>query len=142
MDFLGAVKSAIPGGGSITTLPPERWDPVSFTPDRVVGGKKIGKVTSHGIGLNTIHAWSYWTFKRDDDGTVHTVWGVQDLTGQEHVFVANGEHDLTNMGVEKTNGRIAIRAIVQGLSFKVSIELLYDENGKTAVYRMDGRSFP
>ncbi len=129
-------------GGSLEALPPSRWDPVSFTPDRVQPGKKLGKVTAHGVGIKDGGAWSFWTFKRDDDQTVHTVWGIQDVTGKEHIMVAKGEHNHDNMGGEKANGRIAMKPVIQGFSVKTALELLYDEAGKTAIYRFDGRNFP
>ena len=142
MDLFDAVKHLLPNGGILETLPPNRWDPVSFTPDRALPGKKIGKVTGHGVGFKGDVAWSFWTFKRDDDGTVHTVWGTVDIARKEHVSIAEGEHDINSLGVEKVNGRIVIKPIVQLFIFNTSVELLYDEGGKTVVYRFDGRSFP
>ena len=141
MDFLDAIRQHIPGGAGLEALPAGRWDPVSFTPDRAHGGQKIGKVTAHGVGLKDGVGWSYWTFVRNDDQTTHTVWCTQDVTKKENVFVVDGDHNA-DKGAPKPNGRFAIKPLIQGFSVKTAFECLYDEGGKTAAYRFDGKNFP
>ena len=113
MDFFDLIKHAVgPAGGAFESLPPNRWDPVSFTPDRNQPGAKVGTVTAHGVGFANGVAWAYWTYDSTHDNQTHTVWATSTSAGQASVSVADGEHDHANRGNEKSNPRIAIHPIV------------------------------
>jgi hypothetical protein len=144
MDFFDSIRHVIPGGGALESLPPGRWDPVSFTPDRSVAGKKIGKVTGHGVGAKGASVWTYFTYQRTDDHSVHTVWATSSSPGTAQVFLADGEHDPDDMGTEQENGRVAIHPIFVPFppQTKTSVAVMFDKDGKTVEYRFDGRNWP
>ena len=144
MDFFEGIKHAIgPAGGALEALPPGRWDPVSFTPDRDQPGQKIGRVTAHGVGMTAGTAWGFWTFTRDD-GTVHTFWITSRGAGSAQLRLAPGPHDHNNMGAPLPGGRVVVHPIFVPFppQAKISVAALYDEGGKTAEYRFDGRNWP